>query len=67
MLFKREITNKTEERDYRLSVGCVLYYLMSVLNATVKTILPDSGIVSILSLLTGAVILLGFLQCLPAA
>lgn len=67
MLFKREIINKTEERDYRLSVGCVLYYLMSVLNATVKTILPDSGIVSILSPLTGAVILLGFLQCLPAA
>lgn len=65
MSFKKGFVNKGEEWDYRISMGCVLYYLMSVLNSTVKIIFPNSGIVSILSLLTGGVILLGYLQCFP--
>lgn len=65
MLFKRIITDKSGKKDIILAEGCVLYYLMSVLNATIKTVLPEFGVVSVLSLLAGSVILLGFLRCLP--
>lgn len=66
MLVKENYIKKEERYDYQISLGCVLYYLMSVLNSTVKIILPDSGISSIMSPLTGGVILLGYIQCFPA-
>lgn len=66
MFFRSNILDKNTYWDFRISAGCVIYFLMSVLNATIKTVLPDSGIVTILSLLTGIVIMVGFIQCLPA-
>lgn len=52
-------------RDYwdaRISLGCALYYVFTALNSTVKVVLPDSGIVSYLSAICGAVIVFGLLQ-----
>lgn len=66
MLVNNCYVNKEEKYDYRISLGCVLYFLMSVLNSTIKIILPDAGITSILSPLTGVVILLGYIQCFSA-
>ena len=66
MIFLKGISDKNLYWDYRISIGVVLYFIMSVFNATIKTVRPDSGIVSILSILSGLVIAAGFIQCLPS-
>lgn len=50
--------------DAKISFSCILYYILSVLNSTIKIVLPDSSINTILSPLCGAGIILGLLLCL---
>lgn len=67
MSFRIKYNNSSDYWDYRISLGCVIYFLASVLNATVKNVFPGSGIVPIMSTLSGIIIFLGYIQCLPSA
>lgn len=50
--------------DYKISRACAIYFIMSVFNATVKTVAPTSSIVSYMSLVSGGIIFLSYLLCI---